>query len=215
MTMETRCVVVDFDGVLVESNELKRVAYYDAFVDVPESHSLVAEALAECPEGDRHDVIALVLKKIENAQSFGRRHPVRSAAEYAARYNALCEHSVGLASETPGCSSALRALGNMVPLYVNSATPQEPLRRLIAQRGWAACFEDVLGRPRTKVENLRHIRARERLASEEIMFVGDTESDRKAAEICGCSFVGFLSGMDAFDSVELRVSSLHELEDLL
>jgi len=205
-----RCLVFDFDGVLVDSNAVKREAYFEALRPVGAPPLLVEKILSDNRHGDRYVVIREVIRKLPGAGAVGEAAE-RRVEECADRYNAICEEFTATCREMEGASDMLGRLSARYALYVNSATPEGPLRRVVERRGWGAYFRDVLGRPRTKAENLRDIIAREGLQPTEVIMIGDGAVDLDAARACGCAFVG-LRGNE-FDLPEVVVvEALAELE---
>ncbi len=210
MPSSVRCLVFDFDGVLVDSNAVKREAYFEALRPVGAPPSLVEKVVNDNRDGDRYVVIREVIRRLPGGGGAGE-VAERRVEECADRYNAICEEFTTTCREMEGASGMLARLSARYALYVNSATPEVPLRRVVERRGWRAYFRDVLGRPRTKAENLRDIIAREGLTPTEVVMIGDSAADLDAARACGCAFVG-LRG-DAFDTREVVVvERLAELE---
>jgi phosphoglycolate phosphatase-like HAD superfamily hydrolase len=179
--------VFDFDGTLVESNAIKRDAYYEVFEDQGGARETLDRVLRAHPEADRYGIIdetrASLFDQGETA--------LPSAAELAAAYGRICESRVSACAAVPGALDALAALAPRYPLYVASATPEEPLRRVVQRRGWTHLFRAVLGGPASKVTNLRAVAARESLAPNAVLLVGDGAPDRRAAREFGCAFAGF------------------------
>jgi phosphoglycolate phosphatase len=213
LSRDVRCLVFDFDGVLVDSNALKYDAYFAVFRDVPAATPLIQRVLQNDNAGDRHDVIRSILAAMLESQLISEaaagEHGVVARVE---EYGRICEDAVMLAPETPGCSPALLTLADLCPLYINSATPEEPLRRIVARRRWGALFTDVLGRPRSKVENLEIVCERERISRGSLVFVGDSSSDQAAADRFGCPFIAFVNDWTAFRQVPARaITGLAEL----
>lgn len=205
----TTCVVFDFDGVLVDSNAVKRRAYRDIFASAAGSEAVVEAVLESNIQDDRFGVIRSIL---EGLNRDGRGPPGRLellVAEYGDRYNAICEEHAATCAEIPGASAALARLARRHPLYVISATPEEPLRRIVKRRSWNGYFRDVLGRPRTKSENLARVMRAEGLEGSQIVFVGDGRRDLDAAREAGCRFVGVRNAFNDFDP-----SGLTMLNDL-
>jgi len=212
-TTPIRCLVFDFDGVLVDSNAVKRGAYFEALGPVGAPAPLVEQVLDDHRLGDRYVVIREVLRRLPGGGVHGDAAE-RLVAECAERYNDICEGFTGTCREIEGASGALGRLSSRYALYVNSATPEAPLRRVVARRGWAGYFRDVLGRPRTKSENLREIMAREAVQPTEVVMIGDGEADLAAATACGCGFIGVRS--DQLEGRDLLlVDTLTALEPAL
>jgi phosphoglycolate phosphatase-like HAD superfamily hydrolase len=209
----TLCLVFDFDGVLVDSNAIKRRAYRDIFASVPDSQPVVDEVLRADAEDDRWGVIRSILRGLGPAAI----DLEAQVARYAERYNAICEEHAATCREVPGAAAALDSLSQRHPLYVVSATPEEPLRRIVARRGWTGYFREVLGRPRTKRENLARVMRREHIGPEGIVFVGDGRRDLDAARSTGCGFLGVRNEFNDFDPSGVTMlddlTSLRELID--
>ncbi len=98
---------------------------------------------------------------------------------------------------------------------MNSATPEEPLHRVVVRRGWRPFFKDVLGRPRSKVDNLRAVLLREACSPSSLAFVGDSPRDRHAAAIVGCPFVAFGGLPAGLPPEALGIADLSMLEAML
>lgn len=200
------CVIFDFDGVLVDSNHVKRQAYFSIFADFDSDGTLVESTLALHGDGDRYQIIGAVLGRLADAGLPRRGGPtLPSVAEAARAYNDICEEYAATCPEILGATEALSALAARCPLYINSATPQEPLRRIVERRGWSQYFREVLGRPQTKVENLRRALEQGDFASAQAIMVGDGRHDLEAARSLGCCFVGVRNAFNDFDSAGLTM----------
>jgi phosphoglycolate phosphatase-like HAD superfamily hydrolase len=199
-----RCVVFDFDGVLVDSNAVKRQAYSDIFSDFgPAAAGAVVAVLRADTEDDRFGVIRAILTALPDPPPGEKLDHL--VAEQAERYNRICEEHAGTCPEVAGASAALNRLGRAYPLYLISATPQDPLRRIVGRRGWSAHFRDVLGRPATKRENLARVMQREGIEGGAIVLVGDGRRDLEAARGAGCRFVGVRNQFNDFDPADLTM----------
>jgi phosphoglycolate phosphatase len=189
-----RAVVFDFDGVLVDSNEVKRQAFFEVFRDYDGSAEVVVSLLASDGVIDRYDVIQGVLSQLE-VDLPPRAQVARKLAE---EYNAICEHHAATCAEIEGAATALATLAAEYQLFVNSATPEQPLRRIVAGRSWDRFFRGVFGRPSTKTENLRRALSASSTTPQDLLFVGDSRSDMLAAREVGCQFVGVRDDEDVF-----------------
>ncbi len=212
-----RVVVFDFDGVLVDSNAIKRDAYFRVFARFGDTAALVAAGLEEQPDGHRYQVIERVLRRVRAAELLPSAEPPEGWLEHlATAYNAVCEEGVAACPEVAGASEVLPRLLSRTPLYVNSATWEEPLRRVVRRRGWETLFRGVYGSPTTKVANLRRVLASECADPAETVFVGDGKRDLAAARETGCRFVGVRNAFNDFDPTGLvMIDDLTELESAL
>lgn len=156
---------------------MKEGAWYRIFPEA--QHANVRAVLAANRFGDRFEKISQILGRASADE-------VRRLSD---AYNTICEEAQATCAERDGAERTLRAMGKRFTLYVNSATPLEPLLRIVKRRGWEPLFAGVYGRPASKVENLRAISK----APGEVAFVGDMTQDRDAAREYGCRFFGLLS----------------------
>ena len=89
-----------------------------------------------------------------------------------------------------------------VRVFLSSATPEENLKAIVAERGWSGFFRGIYGSPRRKSETLRDAVLPLAEAPEFIAVVGDGEDDRLSAEQIGCHFfpVGKLNESQPIDT---------------
>ena len=182
---QIRGVSFDFDGVLVQSNTLKRDGFFTLVQEIPRGGEIMEEILATT-QGDRYDIWRDFAVQIGQSEAWGR--------EMIERYAAWCLHGITTCPTVAGAESALSTLRqHRLPIYINSATPQTPLREGVIARGWREWFIDIYGRPASKEENLHRILKQEGLAPEQLAHVGDGENDFEAAQTLGCPFIGVVS----------------------
>ena len=185
-----RCVGFDFDGTLVDSNAIKRNSFFDVFSDVDPDGETVTHVLDVVRPGDRYDIVREVAERLrDRGATLGEPDIATFARRRAAAYTRRCEDAVAKCPEIPGATATLEWLAARgLPLYVNSATPEEPLRQVLESRSLARYFRLSLGRPAEKVANLATICADAGVPPHELLFVGDGEDDHQAALAFGCSF---------------------------
>lgn len=179
-----KVVAFDFDGVIVDSNRLKRDAWLQIF---PEELDISKEEIVESMERvreTRFDILRdIFLKKGIPA---GEKCEML-VLEYAEKFNQFVQAGMVL---MPEVMNVLPRLSKKAPLYVNSSTPVEPLRETAVKLGIAHYFQDILGHPPSKKENLHTILAAEQTVPEGLVFIGDGEDDLAAARFVGCPFLG-------------------------
>lgn len=213
-----KCVVFDFDGTLVDSNEIKREAFFEIARPWDPSDEVVHAVLEKWPAANRY----LKAQKIAEGLSTRNLLPVdTSLQEWSSRlagdYTTQCENSISSCPEMPGATQALDELSARgLLLYVNSATPSEPLERLLKLRNWQHYFQAVYGAETSKADNLTQIARLTGATPLEIVHVGDQRDDKQGAEEFGCHFVAMAatnSGPIGKES-DLVVKDLRELSDL-
>ncbi|MFI5346412.1 MAG: HAD family hydrolase [Elusimicrobiota bacterium] len=206
-----RAVVLDFDGVVLESVDVKTRAFAALFRE--EGPEVVARVVAhhEANGGiSRFEKFRWVYREVLS-------RPLSESQEKALgdRFNALVEEAVAAAAWVPGAQEFISAWRERLPLFVASGTPQEELRRVVERRGLTSSFRGVYGSPRGKAEILRSVAAELGCAPGELVMVGDSINDWEGARAAGTLFVGRRGGSDPFPSGTPVIADLRGLDAAL
>lgn len=176
-------VVFDFDGVILESADIKTEAFVELFADHPEHQdAILAHHLA-------HEGISRY-KKFEwiHAQLLGAPLSEGESARLGARFSELVLSKVLAAPMVPGALPLLECLSRRMPLAIASGTPESELRSIVEQRQLAQYFTAVRGTPDTKPQILREQIAAHDLTPQDVLMIGDAQSDFRAAQEVGTRF---------------------------
>lgn len=180
-----RAIVFDFDGVILESSDIKTEAFCELF-----SH-LGPTMVAQVRE---HHLANLGISRFVKFdwiyQNILRQPlPETERLELGDRFSAIALRKVLACPFVPGAEEALAALVARYPLFVASGTPQDELDRVVDARGLRGRFREVWGSPREKANILADIAARHELRPDQILFIGDGTSDARAAAAAGTEFL--------------------------
>lgn len=178
-----RAVVFDFDGVILESADIKTQAFERLFADVPERIAEIRDYHLRQAGISRH-------VKIHHIRTHMLRQPYDADVErqLADTFAGLVESAVMNAPLVEGAAAFLAAPSTR-KYFVASGTPETELRRIADARGLGAFFGGVFGSPTPKPEILRSIMAAHGWQPWDLVFVGDGESDRDAALETGVPFI--------------------------
>ena len=214
-----KCVVFDFDGTLVDSNDIKRETFFAVAHPWDFAGEVVAEVFERWPAADRYKK---TYKIAEGLISKGLLSKGSSVQEWASRlaneYTVQCERAITRCPEMPGATETLNELSKKgFLLFVNSATPVKPLRKILELRNWGHFFQRAYGAEAAKADNLGQIAARTDSKPHEIVHVGDQPDDLFATEQFGCHFVAMADGdtRPVAKTSALVVQALRELPGLL
>lgn len=203
--------MLDFDGVVLESVDVKTRAFEALFLDEGREAADRVVAYHEANGGiSRYEKFRWAYREV-------LRRPLSDAQEKALgdRFNALVEEAVSSAEWVPGAREFIASWSAILPLYVASGTPQEELRRVVERRGLTPSFRGVYGSPRGKAEILRMIAADLACPADRLVMVGDSVNDLEGARTAGARFVGRRRGADPFPPNTPLVEDLRALDEAL
>lgn len=178
-----KAIVFDFDGVILESTDIKTDAFVELFADRPEHQEAVrAHHLANVGIS-RYDKFAWIYANL-------LQEPLDEAGSQAlgARFSELVFEKVLACPFVPGAQATLDTLQGQLPLYIASGTPHDELTDIVQRRGLAGYFEGVNGSPRKKADVIREVAERHGCGVHEVLMVGDGETDYRAAQAAGSRF---------------------------
>ena len=180
-----RAIVFDFDGVILESGDVKTEAFVELFAE----HG--AEVQTRVRQHHLDNLGVSRFKKFAWIHEHVLRTPLSDAESKALgeKFSALALDRVLTSPFVLGAREALQSLVPRFPLFVASGTPQGELDMIVARRELGPLFREVHGTPLEKPEILRGIMERYCVAPREILFVGDGSSDHAAATATGVEFL--------------------------
>lgn len=186
-------IVFDFDGVLADSVEVKTAAFANLYKEYGD------KVVEKVIHHHRNHGGMTRAEKFYHYHSQYAKHPLTDEDHEALcqRFSSLVVEKVTAAKEIAGAETMLRHWHGKVPLFIDSATPDEEIILITQKRGIAKYFEKTLGSGHSKTENLKAILEGYDLAPEEVVFYGDAASDYRAATNCGTHFVGILPNANA------------------
>jgi HAD superfamily hydrolase (TIGR01549 family) len=146
---------------------------------------IIRAVLSEIFEQSRFVILEEILRRLGAREKDPLKPEVSKLAE---RYNEIVVAGAKTCPEKPGAEEALKKFAPVYGLYVSSTTPEAALKEVLRFRKWDGYFRAVFGYPHKKPETLRRIITLEKLKSDQVLIVGDGESDRKSAKENGCPF---------------------------
>ncbi|CAA7621742.1 HAD family hydrolase [Magnetospirillum sp. UT-4] len=175
---------LDFDGVILESVDVKDQAYGRLFEGIGDDvRDRILVEHRSTPGVPRPEKVRRLYRL-----AFGRQAEDAEADRLVARYAGLVAAGMRASPPVPGFMALAQSCD--LPLYVVTAAPEDEVRGIVAERGWSGMFRDVMGAPRAKSDLLRDVCRRENVAPADILFVGDRPNDHRAAVEVGAAFIG-------------------------
>ena len=190
-----KVIALDFDGTLVESNNIKDRAFETIFSEWPEhTESIFQWHLA-------HDAIERREKFryfVEEVLGLSDRNDL--IENLTSRFGQLTKTAIIECAFVKGAEEFLEFTRNKVAVYLISTTPQFELNKIIEERKLGKFFKRVFGAPFKKIETLQNIMLLERVSIKEILFIGDSPQDQQSAKYLSIGFIGRQSDRKLVDN---------------
>lgn len=185
--MTPRAIILDFDGVVVESESVKDDTFRDLFARYPD-HLLAAvsfhEANRALPRRSKFEHLVFEL--------LGRRDDEALVQALVTEFGALAVARVAACPLVPGARELLeRCAADHLPAYLASVTPRDDLLKILGRQGLHGYFSEVFGDPPTsKAEAIEQVLRVTGAPRGDVVLVGDTVSDLRVASAAGIRFIG-------------------------
>lgn len=180
-----KAIIFDFDGVILESAEIKTTAFGKLFeAEHPDKTEAIVNYHMRNMGISRYVKFRYIYENILKLPLSQQREE-----DLGKKFSDIVLQEILLAPFVPGALEFLVKNRNKYLLFIASGTPEEELRHILKERQISHLFDEALGTPAHKTEIIRYILHKYSLHKEEIVFVGDAESDLIAAEEAGVSFI--------------------------
>ena len=172
--MKIKAVGFDFDGTLIMSEELKALQ----FVRIFKERFNVEKGVLSCYKRisrkgiNREEKIRLLF------EHFLKRKPTSSELkELDDEFGRYYEQSLKTCPLFQ-CTNIIRDLKKQVDfLFLLSLENKREVERLVRHCGLSIYFDEILGGPTAKVDNLKYVLAKHHLKASEVLYIGDSTSD--------------------------------------
>lgn len=179
-----KAIIFDFDGVILESSEIKTDAFLEIFKEYPEhrdailNHHLVNQGVS------RYKKFEWIYKNL-----LDKPYGDIMGEELGNRFSKIVFEKIMKAPTVPGAIDLLEYIRCNTPAYIASGTPDIELNEIVRKRGLLKYFKNVYGSDLTKEQIISKIMKQDNYYSFELLFVGDAISDFNAAKDMNLHFV--------------------------
>lgn len=183
-----RALLFDFDGVILESVNVKTDAFRALFKQYPAHLPAIVRYHLKNSGVNR-------LQKFDHIHNRILHRPLLPGQKrkLATDFAALVFAKVLACRFVPGALMLLKSLHKKIPLYVISATPEKELKEIILRRGLKRFFKRVYGFPTSKAEAIKLVLRSGDWLPKEALYIGDARADWEAARQTGVQFMGRIS----------------------
>jgi len=203
-------IVLDFDGVVVESNDIKTQAFDRVFSRFPAYKEKLMQfhfCNISLARGEKFNYLLELIAE-ENNEKLKREISIE-----------FSEYTTDLILSAPlvkGIENFFNHFSGEVPLYLASVTPEEDLKLILKHRNLNHCFDGVYGCPPwIKSNAIRDVLLQKSINADQCLLIGDSEGDRAAASEVGVRFIARNSGLSFNEAPALIFSDMDEITEYL
>ena len=207
-----KAIIFDFDGVIAESVNVKTEAF--AILYEPYGKEVVNKVVQHhLANGgvSRFEKFRIYHKELLNIELNDQ-----NLKELSNNFSDLVVERVIKAPYVPGVFEFIKVNHKKYGLYISSATPQDEIEQIVKQRKILDYFQGVYGSPISKGEHVKRIIKLNNYKENEVIFIGDSTSDRDAANENNIRFIARINnGKSPLKDEMNKIDDLVDLEDLI
>ncbi len=208
--MKFKVIIFDFDGVLLESVDIKDFAFKTLFKDYPEHLEEIMDYHLSNNATVRFDKFRYITEKI-----LGKSYDKETEKRLSKIFSDLVFKSLVDCPFVNGAKEILDFLQDKIPIYIASRSPDDELDKILEIRKLKKYFKKIYAVPWIKTDAIRDIRERENISLENIVFVGDSDEDLQVARSTGVFFIGRDSGKSFHEASIPIFKDMFEVRDFL
>lgn len=186
--LDYQCMFFDFDGVVLESGNIKTDAFIELFAglgidDEVKQHHLENQGVS------RYEKFRWITEHLLKEE-----YTEVKKQELGDRFASLVKQKVIAAAFVGGFEemiAAIRAKG--IYCVIASGTPDQELKSIVEERQIAHWFDEVHGSPRKKDQIVNDVLGRKPFNKKDCLFYGDASTDYEAAKAVGIDFFARLT----------------------
>ncbi len=163
-----KAIIFDFDGVILESVDVKGWAFQKLFENYPQVQARILSYHYENGGLARTNKVRHILKEFLDLPSDDA-----TVAAYCEQFSELVFQRVVDSPFVPGALEALEAFCGSMFMFIISGTPHDEINRIVDCKGLRKYFKAVYGSPTTKSVWTAAILAENGVMPTEALWVGD------------------------------------------
>tara|TARA_Y100000590_G_scaffold291722_1_gene328472 strand:+ start:234 stop:872 length:639 start_codon:yes stop_codon:yes gene_type:complete len=204
-------IIFDFDGVILDSVNIKTEAFREMYIKYDESSlDKIIEYHLQQGGLSRYKKIKyfeeqILKKKIST-------HDINMLAKI---FEEKVKSKVINCKYIDGALEFIMQKSELYDLYISTGTPQKEIEEIVNAKLLNQYFKKIYGSPNSKMEHIQNILINSNSSKKNTIFIGDSESDYESASQMGLKFLG-VGKKDYFLNNGINfVNDLTQLENYL
>lgn len=204
-----KAIIFDFDGVLVESMDIKARAFAFLFKAYPGQVEEIVKFHLRHGGMPRYEKFERIYEDILHEPLSEEKKKMLGE-----QFSRFVYQEVVSCPFVKGAREYLDKGHERMLFFVVSGTPDGEIKAIVKERGLERYFVEVLGSPLKKAAHNIAILKRHGLRPEEAIFVGDSIDDWEGVQGTGIKFIGREIGQGTFTGLKVSglIKDLSELE---
>lgn len=205
-----KAIIFDFDGVLVESADIKTEAFKELFADYPQKIKEIVNYHLVNAGVSRYVKFRYIYEHI-----LGKDLSKDKEIELGRRFSQIVWQRILEAPFITGAKEFLDTYKDKYQFFIASGTPEEELQNIINAKKLHSYFKEIHGSPKEKTDIINNIINNYVFDRDEVVYVGDSQSDRIAAEQAGIVFIERIPKLDPKLNGPRKIRDLSILNKIL
>jgi len=201
-------IIFDFDGVLIESAQIKTDAFRMLFSKWPEKVDEIVSYHINNMGVSRYVKFRYIYENI-----IRKPYSEEIGLDLGGGFSDLVLEKIKEAPLVKGTERFLEKAYKRYFLFIASGTPQEELDDIVFFKDIYKYFKGVFGTPPGKTEIVKNILTEYGFEKKQVVFVGDAGSDKKTADDTGIHFILRIT-KNNFEFANSTVYTIHDLSKL-
>ena len=191
--MNYRYHLFDCDGVILDSNKIKSEVFFETASLYSTEHAERATKYYKSTAGTpRIDKVYYFFEEILEIKVTDQ-----LIEEFLKNFNKISLEKLFTCNRILGVESYLNMISLDSQSFVVSGAPQDELRKILSKQGLSTKFQEILGSPTEKANNIEYLMRKYNLSPKDCIFYGDSEVDYLSASEHGIDFI-FVSEKSEF-----------------
>jgi phosphoglycolate phosphatase-like HAD superfamily hydrolase len=203
-------IFLDFDGVVVDSTDIKTQAFYELYLPYGADIAVKAREYHLANQGvSRHKKFECVHRQLLNQEPNQQDYNTLSE-----KFSEIILAKIIICPLINGITEFLaKNSEHDIPVFLLSATPDAELKFICDKRDLSRYFTGIFGYPFEKANCGAELINKYNFTVQNIIFVGDSISDYKASNQIGSNFIGLVANdnINPFPNGVLVVQDFDEL----
>lgn len=193
-----KTIVLDFDGVIVESVDIKTEAFKELYKEYDDKLDDIINYHL-----DNNAISRFIKFKHISENILNEKYDDKTKEKLGKLFSKIVFDKIVECPYVKGAEEFLKYFSKNYPIYLASNTPQKELELITKKRSLTKYFKGIYGSPPgDKVGFIKKIQDAENISSKEILYVGDMINDYKIAKKTNVKFVG-RKNIESFDNLNV------------